>query len=82
MFTATVVSIVVADAEPVVLLAAALTIVGFGFKIAAVPFHFWTPDVYQGSPTPFTAFVSTASKAAGFAVFLRVFTSGAFGDGV
>ncbi len=71
---------VVADAEPVVLLAAAMTIVGFGFKIAAVPFHFWTPDVYQGSPTPFTAFVSTASKAAGFAVFLRVFTSGAFGD--
>ncbi len=68
------------DVTSVVLLAAALTVVGFGFKIAAVPFHFWTPDVYQGSPTPFTAFVSTASKAAGFAVFLRVFTSGAFGD--
>lgn len=66
--------------EPVVLLAAALTVVGFGFKISSVPFHFWTPDVYQGSPTPFTAFVSTASKAAGFAVFLRVFQSGAFGD--
>lgn len=65
---------------PIVLLAAAMTIVGFGFKVAAVPFHFWTPDVYQGSPTPFGAFVSTASKAAGFAVFLRVFTSGAFGD--
>ncbi len=69
-----------ADFTPIVLLAAAMTIVGFGFKVAAVPFHFWTPDVYQGSPTPFTAFVSTASKAAGFAVFLRVFTSGAFGD--
>jgi len=68
------------SANAVVLLAAAMTVVGFGFKIAAVPFHFWTPDVYQGSPTPFTAFVSTASKAAGFAVFLRVFTSGAFGD--
>ena len=64
----------------VVLLAAAMTIVGFGFKVASVPFHFWTPDVYQGSPTPFTAFVSTASKAAGFAVFLRVFQAGAFGD--
>ena len=70
----------VAGVNAVVLLAAAMTIVGFGFKIAAVPFHFWTPDVYEGSPTPFTAFLSTASKAAGFAVFLRVFQSGAFGD--
>ena len=60
----------------VLLIAAAMIIVGFGFKISAVPFHFWTPDVYEGSPTPFTAFVSTASKAAGFAVFMRVFTSG------
>lgn len=60
----------------VLLVAAAMIIVGFGFKISAVPFHFWTPDVYEGSPTPFTAFVSTASKAAGFAIFLRVFTSG------
>ena len=70
----------VAGVNAVVLLAAAMTVVGFGFKIAAVPFHFWTPDVYEGSPTPFTAFLSTASKAAGFAVFLRVFQSGAFGD--
>ena len=68
------------EVNAVVLLAAALTLVGFGFKIAAVPFHFWTPDVYEGSPTPFTAYVSTASKAAGFVVLLRVFTSGAFGD--
>ncbi len=70
----------VVGVEPVVLLAAAMTVVGFGFKIASVPFHFWTPDVYEGAPTPFTAFVSTASKAAGFAIFLRVFQSGAFGD--
>jgi NADH-quinone oxidoreductase subunit N len=49
----------------------ALILVGFGFKVAAVPFHFWTPDVYQGAPTPITAFISTASKAAGFAVLLR-----------
>ena len=63
----------------VLLLAAAMIIVGFGFKISAVPFHFWTPDVYEGSPTPFTAFVSTASKAAGFAIFMRVFTSGMLG---
>jgi NADH-quinone oxidoreductase subunit N len=63
----------------VLLLAAAMIIVGFGFKISAVPFHFWSPDVYEGSPTPFTAFVSTASKAAGFAVFMRVFNSGMLG---
>ncbi len=50
---------------------AALILVGFAFKIAAVPFHFWTPDVYEGAPTPITAFISTASKAAGFAVVLR-----------
>ena len=51
---------------------AMLTVVGFGFKIAAVPFHFWTPDVYEGAPTPIAAFISTASKAAGFAVLVRV----------
>jgi len=49
-----------------------LVLVGFGFKVAAVPFHFWTPDVYEGAPTPITAFISTASKAAGFAVLVRV----------
>ena len=63
----------------VFLLSAVMIVVGFGFKISAVPFHFWTPDVYEGAPTPFTGFVSTASKAAGFAVFIRVFTSGALG---
>jgi NADH-quinone oxidoreductase subunit N len=51
---------------------AALVLVGFGFKVAAVPFHFWTPDVYEGAPTPITAYISTASKAAGFAVLVRV----------
>ena len=51
---------------------AVLMLVGFSFKIAAVPFHFWTPDVYEGAPTPITAYVSTASKAAGFAVLARV----------
>jgi NADH-quinone oxidoreductase subunit N len=49
-----------------------LVLVGFGFKISMVPFHFWSPDVYEGAPTPITAFVSTASKAAGFAVVVRV----------
>lgn len=50
---------------------AILVLVGFAFKISAVPFHFWSPDVYEGAPTPITAFVSTASKAAGFAVLVR-----------
>jgi NADH-quinone oxidoreductase subunit N len=68
------------DIHGVLLLSAAMIVVGFGFKISAVPFHFWTPDVYEGSPTPFTAFVSTASKAAGFAVFLRLFTAGMVGQ--
>jgi NADH-quinone oxidoreductase subunit N len=48
-------------------------VVGFGFKISAAPFHFWTPDVYEGAPTPVTAFVSVASKAASFAVLMRFF---------
>ncbi len=50
----------------------ALILVGFGFKVSAVPFHFWAPDVYEGGPTPVAGFLSTASKAAGFAVLLRV----------
>jgi len=49
---------------------------GFCFKIAAVPFHVWTPDVYEGAPTPITAFLSTASKAAAFSVFARIFYLG------
>ncbi len=53
----------------------AFLLVGFGFKVAAVPFHTWTPDVYQGSPTPVSAFMAGASKAAGFAALLRVFFS-------
>lgn len=69
----------IAAVQPVVLLAAVLIVVGFGFKISVVPYHFWTPDVYEGAPTPFTGFVSTASKAAGFAIFLRVFSAGVLG---
>ncbi|PJF25871.1 MAG: NADH-quinone oxidoreductase subunit N, partial [Phototrophicales bacterium] len=56
-----------------VLIAMVLIVVGFGFKIGAVPFHFWTPDVYEGAPTPVTAFLSVASKAASFAVIARFF---------
>ena len=54
----------------------ALILVGLGFKVAAVPFHMWTPDVYQGAPTPVTAFMAAGAKAAGFAALLRVFVSG------
>ena len=61
-----------------VLASMALLIVGFGFKTAVVPFHMWTPDVYQGAPTPVTGFMAAATKAAAFAAFLRVFV-GAFG---
>src|SRR5690606_29016497 len=50
----------------------ALLLVGFGFKVAAVPFHMWTPDVYEGAPTPYTAFMAAALKAAAFAAFVRV----------
>ncbi len=60
------------NAVPTVLMIV-LIFVGFGFKIGAVPFHFWTPDVYEGAPTPVTAFVSVASKAASFALLMRFF---------
>src|SRR5918997_1054956 len=55
---------------------AAMMLVGFGFKIATAPFHIWTPDVYEGAPTPVTAFMAAGPKAAGFASFLRVFIFG------
>ena len=52
-----------------------LILVGFSFKVSAAPFHFWAPDVYEGAPTPIAGFLSTASKAAGFAVLIRFFLS-------
>ena len=55
------------------LLGTILIIAGFGYKISAVPFHFWTPDVYEGAPVTITAFLSVASKAAGFAMLMRFF---------
>lgn len=63
------------DAQfPLLLFAgAAMMLVGFGFKIATAPFHVWTPDVYEGAPTPVTAFMAAGPKAAGFASFVRVF---------
>jgi NADH-quinone oxidoreductase subunit N len=64
----------VAGQEKVLLIAGvALLVVGFGFKIAAVPFHAWAPDVYEGSPTTVTAFMAVGIKAAAFAAFVRIF---------
>jgi len=60
---------------PLMLIGAGLILVGFGFKVAAVPFHMWTPDVYQGAPTPVTGFMAVGAKAAGFAALLRVFVT-------
>ena len=65
--------------SPALVLGMVLLIAGFGFKIAAVPFQMWVPDVYEGAPTPITAYLSVASKAAGFAVIIRVFFA-AFGN--
>lgn len=62
--------------DSLILIALMLVIVGFGFKVAAVPFHMWTPDVYQGAPTSVTAFMAVASKAASFGAFLRVMLEG------
>ncbi len=69
------------DSAPMLLVATVLILAGFGFKIAAVPFHFWCPDVYTGAPTPVTAFLSVAPKAAGFATLMRFFLSGASNTG-
>ncbi|MFQ3674110.1 MAG: NADH-quinone oxidoreductase subunit N, partial [Aggregatilineales bacterium] len=63
-------------AGTLLLLGAALILVGLGFKVAAVPFHMWTPDVYEGSPTPVTGFMSVAAKVGGFASLLRIMVVG------
>ena len=62
------------QSNPLILMGIVLLVIGFGFKVAAVPFHMWAPDVYQGSPTPVTAFMAVGPKAAAFAAFFRVFT--------
>ena len=61
---------------PLLFAGLAMLLVGFGFKIATAPFHVWTPDVYEGAPTPVTAFMAAGPKAAGFAAFMRVFLFG------
>lgn len=60
--------------NPLMLMGLVLLIIGFGFKVAAVPFHMWAPDVYQGAPSPVTAFMAVGPKAAAFVAFFRVFS--------
>jgi NADH-quinone oxidoreductase subunit N len=62
--------------QPELLFALLLVVVGLGFKIAAVPFHMWTPDAYDGAPTPITGFMSVGPKAAGFAAIIRLLVQG------
>jgi NADH-quinone oxidoreductase subunit N len=64
------------ERDPRLVLAVILVVAGVGFKIAAVPFHMWAPDVYEGAPTPITAFLSVGSTAASFAMLLRIFREG------
>jgi NADH-quinone oxidoreductase subunit N len=65
--------------DPLLLIGLALVVVGFAFKASVAPFHQWTPDVYEGAPTPITAFMATATKAAALGVFLRFFDVAAIG---
>ena len=62
--------------NPLVILAIVTTVIGFGFKIAAAPFHFWAPDVYQGAPAPSAAFIASGSKVASFFIFFQVLALG------
>ena len=66
------------ETTPLFAVAIFLTLGGFAFKVSAVPFHFWTPDTYQGAPTPVTAFLSVASKAGGFVAMLSIVAFGFF----
>ncbi len=65
-------AVVINSSQTLLLVGSGLVIVGLGFKVAAVPFHMWTPDVYEGAPTPVTAFMSVGAKVGGFAALLRV----------
>jgi NADH-quinone oxidoreductase subunit N len=66
--------------KPLLTIAIFLSLVGFAFKVSAVPFHFWAPDTYEGAPTPVTAFLSVASKAGGFVALLNIIFFGFYGD--
>ncbi len=62
--------------NPLLVIAIVTTAIGFGFKIAAAPFHFWAPDVYQGAPAPSAAFIASGSKVASFFIFFQVLALG------
>lgn len=66
-------SLTVGNVSPLLLLGVVFLIAGFGFKVSAVPFHMWSPDIYEGAPTPVTAFLAVGSKAAGLAALVRIF---------
>jgi len=74
--------VLITSSSPAALLAMSMVIAGLGFKIAAVPFQMWTPDVYEGAPTPITAYLSVASKGAGFAVVIRIFEGALLGGAI
>ena len=69
----------VGSSDSIILVGIALLLVGFAFKVSLVPFHVWTPDVYQGAPTPITALMTSVGKVAAFSAFVRVFLSGLAG---
>ncbi len=73
VFTEIYSALATASHQPILIAGIVMLMAGFGFKISAVPFHMWTPDIYQGAPTPVTAYLSVASKAAGFAALVKVF---------
>ncbi|MDW7673023.1 MAG: NADH-quinone oxidoreductase subunit N [Bacillota bacterium] len=76
LLIADIAGVVAQGIEPIMMLGIILLIAGFSFKIAVVPFHMWSPDVYEGAPTAVTAFLSVGSKAAAFALFVRFFVIG------
>jgi NADH-quinone oxidoreductase subunit N len=62
--------------DPLLLMAIVMTVIGFGFKVAAVPFHLWAPDAYEGAPTPSAALIASGSKVASFFIFAKVMMIG------
>jgi NADH-quinone oxidoreductase subunit N len=68
--------LVALNPSPALMLGLVMLVAGLGFKISAVPFHMWSPDIYEGAPTPVTSFLAVGSKAASFAVLLRIFVEG------
>src|SRR6185369_6769662 len=68
--------------DPLLVVAIVMVVIGFGFKVAAVPFHLWAPDTYQGAPTPSAAFIASGSKVASFFIFAKVMAIGFAGKNI